>query len=507
MICFNSSRNVHTFRTDFFGVMPARSVFEVAEISAGDTSVINNPALVGIQKHLDWQGAQEIMMAGGQMKSVFEVLFPPEFSPEDWERAHGKTFIDTTSNDYFSTQNIKPALDIKCKSIRAGQKLSSPVFQNGLSELKTILKNMLGSERVFFANSGYAANIAALTQLVSPDTPVYYDPRAHESCQAAIHGAKGWGLDHRLAKEVREVRRLHEEAGHEIEEDVRSRVSGLLERLEILTSIYRFKHNDPNDLEKKVLAGGPGVLIVDGMYSVEGDLVNPEVVRVAKKLGCLVLVDESHSMLGTSTQKMTVNEQLGLNADIITASTSKAGAAHGGVISVQPPLVQRYLEFKEGKEGRRLSNDERSSYAKLFTRYFQRANRLVFSNAADRGEMLAFKARIEFLYKHPDRSEKLRTVSAKVREDLKKAGINLASESPMMFLVCGDHDASTRVRDHLRDEHGVLGSLYISPATKPDGTGVRLCLNYDICSDDNLVQRFVSAIIDASQKFNLADLN
>src|SRR3546814_4062603 len=67
-----------------------------------------------------------------------------------------------------------------------------------------------------------------------------------------------------------------------------------------VAEIVRFLHNDCADLDKRLgrLPADAGTLVVlEGVYSMLGDIAPlREMVAVAKKHGCMVLVDEAHSM-------------------------------------------------------------------------------------------------------------------------------------------------------------------------------------------------------------------
>ena len=64
--------------------------------------------------------------------------------------------------------------------------------------------------------------------------------------------------------------------------------------------IAKFKHNDMKDLEDK-LAHQPAekgkLIIVDGVFSMEGDLSNlPQIVKLAKKYHARLMVDDAHGV-------------------------------------------------------------------------------------------------------------------------------------------------------------------------------------------------------------------
>ena len=64
--------------------------------------------------------------------------------------------------------------------------------------------------------------------------------------------------------------------------------------------MLRYRHNDMQDLEKKLqkVPEGAGCLIVtDGVFSMGGDIANlPEICRLAKQYGARVMVDDAHGL-------------------------------------------------------------------------------------------------------------------------------------------------------------------------------------------------------------------
>jgi 8-amino-7-oxononanoate synthase len=107
--------------------------------------------------------------------------------------------------------------------------------------------------------------------------------------------------------------------------------------------IVRFRHNDVNDLDKRLgrLPAEAGKLVVlEGVYSMLGDIAPlKEMVAVAKKHGCMVLVDEAHSMGFFGPNGRGVYEDQGLEdqVDFVVGTFSKSvGTVGGFCISSHP---------------------------------------------------------------------------------------------------------------------------------------------------------------------------
>jgi 8-amino-7-oxononanoate synthase len=121
-----------------------------------------------------------------------------------------------------------------------------------------------------------------------------------------------------------------------------------------LSSAYtkRFPHNDFNSLDRileKTRDRYEKVLIsVEGVYSMDGDIAPvPEFVRLKKKYGCILMVDEAHSSGVIGTHGGGVDEYFGLapdDIDIKIGTLSKATGSIGGFIAGSKNLVM-YLKY------------------------------------------------------------------------------------------------------------------------------------------------------------------
>jgi CAI-1 autoinducer synthase len=229
-------------------------------------------------------------------------------------------------------------------------------------------------------------------------------------------------------------------------------------------------------------------------------LLKPEIAEIAKKHDCSLVLDESHSLFGTATSNMTINGNLPAKADIITASLSKAGCSLLGVIGLQPEFFEKRYLYLEKKIKRTLTDAERERAKLSLINLFRRSLFVVFTNAASDIEESGLQARINFLLQSPERRAILLDKTKYIREKIRNAGIKLLSESPMMFFEVGSEPDAVEFRNYLIEQHGIIGSLYIPPATPINGAGVRLCVNYDICIDHEKVERFIYGIIDAYKK-------
>ncbi|MDZ7339641.1 MAG: aminotransferase class I/II-fold pyridoxal phosphate-dependent enzyme, partial [candidate division KSB1 bacterium] len=95
--------------------------------------------------------------------------------------------------------------------------------------------------------------------------------------------------------------------------------------------LIKFRHNDMNDLERllerfKDHAGGK-LIVVDGVFSMGGDIVNlPRLVELARKYGARVMVDDAHSTGVLGANGRGTGEHFGLEdqVDIVMSTFSKS---------------------------------------------------------------------------------------------------------------------------------------------------------------------------------------
>ena len=107
--------------------------------------------------------------------------------------------------------------------------------------------------------------------------------------------------------------------------------------------IVRFRHNSVDDLDRRLgrIPEGAGKLVVlEGVYSMLGDIAPlADMVKVAKKHGAMVLVDEAHSMGFFGAHGRGVYEDQGVEdqVDFVVGTFSKSvGTVGGFVVSNHP---------------------------------------------------------------------------------------------------------------------------------------------------------------------------
>jgi glycine C-acetyltransferase len=110
-----------------------------------------------------------------------------------------------------------------------------------------------------------------------------------------------------------------------------------------------FRHNNPMDLERKLLkCKGKKLVIVEGVYSMDGDVcVLPEIVEVSKRHGARILIDEAHSTFLFGPNGRGVAEHFGLDkeVDFHLGTFSKSLGGQGGFVCGSQALVDYVNAF------------------------------------------------------------------------------------------------------------------------------------------------------------------
>ena len=209
--------------------------------------------------------------------------------------------------------------------------------------------------------------------------------------------------------------------------------------------IERYQHNDMEHLEKvmqSLPADAGKLLIVDGLFSMEGDLAPlPELVKICKKYGTRLMVDDAHGMGVTGNGKGTA-AHFGVTEDIdlIMSTFSKSFASLGGFIAGDVDVI---------------------GYVK------HNARSLIFSASIPPANAAAALAALEVMRTEPERSFRVNENAEKMRKGFKSLGFNTGnSVSPIIPIIIGD-DQKTFMTWKMLFENGVFVNPVISPAVSP----------------------------------------
>jgi 8-amino-7-oxononanoate synthase len=207
--------------------------------------------------------------------------------------------------------------------------------------------------------------------------------------------------------------------------------------------VQKFKHNDMADLER-LLAGLPAnqgkLVVVDGVYSMEGDLANlPEIVRLAKKYKAKTMVDEAHSIGVLGKNGRGTCEHLGVEdeVDLVMGTFSKSFASLGGFVAGDKKVI---------------------SYIKHFARA------LIFSASITPASVATVIATLNIIESEPERRARLWQITDKMMSGFKAMGYDTGpTQTPIIPLMIFDDEKAFMLWKALR-EHGVFTNPIIYPA-------------------------------------------
>jgi 7-keto-8-aminopelargonate synthetase-like enzyme len=198
---------------------------------------------------------------------------------------------------------------------------------------------------------------------------------------------------------------------------------------------------------------GPGVVVVDSVYSTTGSVCPlEEILDVVEKHGSMILVDESHSLGTHGPSGAGLCAELGLTDRVhfISASLAKSVAGRAGFFTA--PASMRYYILS-------------SSFPNIF------------SSCLLPHEIAGLKATVAVLQKADGERARLKTITARVRDTLSGLGYPIHHGTEQIIaLEAGTEPDTMRLRDEL-EARGVFGAIFCAPATSSKRALVRLTLN------------------------------
>lgn len=348
--------------------------------------------------------------------------------------------LHLSSNDYLS---LAKHTDIICAAsdslLNEGNGLlMSSVFLHSDSPqlaLEQGLAKFMQAEAGVLCQSGWCANTGLIQSIAGERTPVYADMLAHMSLWEGI------------------------------------RIAG--------ANPITFYHNDPEHLERQVLRHGPGVIVVDSVYSTNGSVCPlQEVVRIGGEHGCVLVVDESHSLgtHGPNGKGLVVGLGLADQVHFRTASLAKAFAGRAGFIAC----------------------------SKRFSTYFRyESNPAIFSSTLLPYEVAGLQATLEIIRNEGWRRQRLHANAAYLRDKLDEMGYNLhGSESQIIALEAGPEPQTMVLRDAL-EARGIFGSVFCAPATPKNRSLVRFSINSALTQAE--LDRIVQACRDIREEVDMVN--
>jgi len=325
----------------------------------------------------------------------------------------GKRIIMVGSNSYLG---LTTDPRVKKAAMEAVQKYGSGCagsrFLNGTLDIHVDLERRLADfmhkEAALVFSTGFQTNLGVISTLVDKDDYVIVDRRDHasiiEGCRLSFGATK------------------------------------------------RYHHNDMDDLER-LLASLPEesgkLIVVDGVFSMEGDLADlPNILRLAKKYGAKVMVDDAHGIGVMGKHGRGTAEHFGVEADVdlVMGTFSKTFASLGGFVAGKESVIH-------------------------YLKHYSRA--LIFSASIPPGNVAAVMAALEIVKTEPQLRKRLWEITHKMKKGFDDLGFNTGkSETPIIPVYVGDNMRTFRMCMRLHEE-GIFVNPVISPAVPPGQALIR----------------------------------
>ena len=358
------------------------------------------------------------LISTGSREALYTYQLPLEIRSGPESAAFGERFIMFSTYSYLGLiGHPRLATAVKAAVDRYGTSTGGVRLLTGTLELHHELEHelaaFLGQEAAATFASGYDANIAAITSLFGHDDHALLDQYAHQSIHDGV------------------------------------RMAGCVNR--------RFKHNDMNDLERRLRQarnrGAKRILIaVDSVFSMDGDQAPlADLIALRDRYDAFLLVDEAHSLGAVGRTGRGICEEQNIDPasiDILTGSLSKGIPSSGGFVAGSRAL-KVYIQHGSAP--------------------------YMFSAAMTPANSAAALEALRIIQDEPDHIVRLRENTARLQNGLKARGLSTgASTTPVVPLLLGDEWRAFRVARELLAQ-GIFTSAVVFPAVAAGQARLRLC--------------------------------
>jgi 8-amino-7-oxononanoate synthase len=374
-----------------------------------DTQTLQNIQL--FDKCRQFTKAREIQAAG-----LYPYFKPISDSEDTSVVIEGQKRIMLGSNNYLGLTHHPKVLDAAARALhRYGSGCTGSRFLNGTldlhAQLESTLAEFLGKEDCLVFSTGYQANLGLISGLIGRGELVYLDKLDHASI---VDGAKmSYG------------------------------------------DTLRFTHGDLPGLDRMIERTKNrrgAMIVVDGVYSMEGDIANvPELVRIARKYGLALALDDAHSIgvLGPNGEGTAAHFGMTDDVDITAGTFSKSLASIGGFVAGTENVIH-------------------------FLKHHSRP--LIFTASLPPANTAGVLAALEVLRTEPQRRDSLWANTRRLQEGMRGLGYNIGeTETPIVPVLIGPMNTTFIFWRKLYDA-GVFTNPVMPPAVQPSQCRLRTSL-------------------------------
>jgi 8-amino-7-oxononanoate synthase len=379
--------------------------------------------------------AKELISAG--MYPYFRMI---ESAQDPEVVINGRKMVMVGSNNYLGLTNHPKVKEAAIEAIKKyGSGCAGSRFLNGTLDIHVRLEEKLAQfirkEAALVFSTGFQVNLGVISAIAGKDDVIIIDKMDHASI---IDGC-------RLS----------------------------------YAEVKKFRHNDMTDLERILVENKDRkkLIVVDGVFSMEGDIVNlPEVVALAKKYNARVMVDDAHGIgvLGKTGRGTAEHFGLENEVDLIMGTYSKSLASIGGFIAGEEKVVH-------------------------YIKHFARA--LIFSASPPPASIAAVSAALGIIENEPERVERLWRNTWRVHNGFKSLGYEIGpTETPIIPILVGEEMKAFTMAMMLQEE-GIFANVAVSPAVASGKALIRT--SYMATHTDEHIDRVLSAFEKVGRKLGV----
>ena len=324
----------------------------------------------------------------------------------------GKRRIMLGSNNYLGLTHHPKVLEAASRALSVyGSGCTGSRFLNGTLDLhlqlEAALAEFLGKEDCIVFSTGYNANLGLISGLVGRKDVVFLDKLDHASI---VDGAK-----------------LSD------------------------GETVRFNHGDLAGLERKLERhpGGGKMVIVDGVYSMEGDIADvPGLLKVCRRQGAALAIDDAHSIgvLGPKGDGTAAHFGMVDEVDIIAGTFSKSLASIGGFVAASRTIIN-------------------------YLRHHSRP--LIFTASLPPSNTAGVLAALQVLQEDGERREQLWANTRRLQQGFRQLGFDTGpSETPIVPILIGPLDKTLVMWRQVFDA-GIFTNPVVPPAVPPSQCRLR----------------------------------
>jgi 8-amino-7-oxononanoate synthase len=354
----------------------------------------------------------------------------------------GKRLIMIGSNNYLGLTTNPHVRQAAIEAIQKyGTSCTGSRFLNGSlelhKELEQRLAKFIGKEAAIVFSTGYQSNLGAITALMEKDDVAICDKDAHASLVDAV------------------------------------KMAGCV--------MKRFRHNDMDDLERllKETQGSARMVIVDGVYSMGGDLAKvPEIIALCKQYGARFFLDDAHGLgvMGPGGRGTCWHFNAIDDVDLVMGTFSKSFASLGGVIAGGKDVID-YIQH----------------HARPF----------IFSASMPPANAAAVLACLDVIEENPGYVQNVHRQAAKVRMALREMGYNCGeSVTPVVPIYIGS-EMNTVFAWKAFYDHGVYVNPVLPPGVPPNKSMLRT--SYMATHTDEQIERVIKAFYEVGTYIGLIE--